>query len=122
MNNYSEILKSNEWKQKRLVILKRDNFKCQHCSQKDNLQVHHKKYIKGKMPWEVPNNYLITLCSNCHTKEHEGKHISTFTKSIKSKNKISVSKKQKVANRIQKMYSSMTKSDLKIQSMYDNRA
>lgn len=41
------------------------------CSQsQENLQVHHKKYINGKMAWEYSWSDLITLCNACHKKEH----------------------------------------------------
>ena len=30
------------------------------------------------MPWEVPDDCLVTLCGVCHEKEHEGKDIVTF--------------------------------------------
>lgn len=34
------------------------------------LHVHHLKYLRGKMIWEVPLFYLVTLCEDCHSKEH----------------------------------------------------
>lgn len=119
--NYIEILKSPEWIKKRCKIMKRDNFKCQSCGSKNKLQVHHKKYIKGKMPWEIQDKYLITLCENCHNKEHEGKHISEFKEKIKPNNKKPISKINKISNRIDKMYQSLSKSDLRLQQMYDSR-
>jgi hypothetical protein len=33
------------------------------------LSVHHRRYIKGLMPWEYPGHLLITLCPNCHDEE-----------------------------------------------------
>lgn len=35
------------------------------------LQVHHKRYIKGKFVWENENADLITLCKNCHNAVHK---------------------------------------------------
>lgn len=119
--NYIEILKSGEWINKRLKIFRRDNFKCQKCGSTKNIQAHHKKYIKGKMPWEVPDNYLITLCSNCHNKEHENKNISEFLECKNKKNKKATSKKEKETNSISKIYKELSKSDLIIQNMYDKR-
>lgn len=50
----------------------RDNFACQRCGDtKTTLNVHHKKYLKGKAPWEYSNDLLETLCEPCHGKEHE---------------------------------------------------
>jgi len=34
------------------------------------LQVHHKKYIAGKAPWEYPLELCETLCKRCHAAEH----------------------------------------------------
>jgi 5-methylcytosine-specific restriction endonuclease McrA len=34
------------------------------------LNVHHKYYINGHMPWEYNNDSLITLCNECHQKRH----------------------------------------------------
>jgi 5-methylcytosine-specific restriction endonuclease McrA len=48
------------------------------------LQVHHKKYIDGLMPWEYDNDTLESLCSTCHKKEHN----------IKPKKKVAKKKKK----------------------------
>jgi 5-methylcytosine-specific restriction endonuclease McrA len=113
---YSLLLKSPEWKEKRLIILRRDNFKCTKCRCKNNLQVHHKRYIKNKMPWEVPNSYLTTLCRLCHLKEHENRSISSFTKKNKKKNP-SIRKVQRTLN---KMYASLSVRDKELQKRYDD--
>ena len=57
---YKLQLKTEEWKIKRFSILKRDNFKCKKCGEKNNLHVHHKFYEKGLKPWAglvKPKNY-----------------------------------------------------------------
>ena len=41
---YREYLKSDDWKRKRYVVLKRDNWICQYCGGKAE-QVHHKKVL-----------------------------------------------------------------------------
>ena len=41
---YREYLKSDAWKRKRYVVLKRDNWKCQICGDKAT-QVHHLKSV-----------------------------------------------------------------------------
>ena len=69
--NYSELLKDPRWQKKRLEIMQRDNFACALClDTKSTLHVHHKKYIKGNMPWAYEDKYLITLCDKCHQKQH----------------------------------------------------
>lgn len=66
-STYSELLKDPQWQKKRLDILSRDNFRCCQCgSVKNTLHVHHQYYIKGNMPWEYPDDSLITLCEFCH--------------------------------------------------------
>lgn len=69
---YSEKLKDPRWQKKRLEILQRDEFMCQHCYDKNNtLHVHHKCYNAGKEPWDIESEKLITLCEDCHKKEPE---------------------------------------------------
>lgn len=69
---YAEMLKDPRWQKKRLEIMQRDNFTCQHCGSTDkSLQVHHLIYHKDYKPWEYQSNELITLCSKCHEVESE---------------------------------------------------
>jgi len=68
--NYKEDLKDFRWAKKRKQIFIRDNYTCQKCKATTNLQVHHKKYINGRRPWQYNEKYLITLCDSCHKKEH----------------------------------------------------
>ena len=78
---YSELLRSPLWQKKRLKILERDDFTCQHCGSKEReLQVHHRVYHKGAMPWEYDDSELITLCNQCHEVETYEKnyHYETF--------------------------------------------
>jgi len=68
---YSKLLTSSKWKNKRKTILKRDLHVCQICSiSKDILHVHHKYYVVNKKPWEYPDTALITLCEECHSEVH----------------------------------------------------
>lgn len=97
---YNVLLKDPKWKKKRKEILNRDENKCVKCNSKNNLHVHHKRYILNRKPWEYDNFFLEVLCSVCHEKEHE-KHISNFIISNKqsrielSKNKHKINKKSK---------------------------
>lgn len=69
---YAEMLKDPRWQKKRLEIMQRDGFTCQHCGAQDReLQVHHLIYNKGCKPWEYGNDELITLCVKCHEVESE---------------------------------------------------
>jgi 5-methylcytosine-specific restriction endonuclease McrA len=67
---YQQRLRDPRWQKKRLEILQRDGWQCQECRSKDKeLQIHHRWYIRGAMPWEVPSVALVTLCVHCHTKK-----------------------------------------------------
>ena len=84
---YAEALQRPEWAARRLDILKRDGFKCVKCgAKKKMLHVHHLRYLDGKMPWESPDDDLVTLCNNCHAVEHDIK-IQDQEKSKKKKKK-----------------------------------
>lgn len=64
---YSELLRNPLWQKKRLEILERESFTCQLCSDKETeLHIHHKKYIRGKLPWEYENDNFQVLCKHCH--------------------------------------------------------
>jgi 5-methylcytosine-specific restriction endonuclease McrA len=77
---YRRLLQDPKWKIKASYIRKRDNHTCCRCGKKSHrLQVHHKKYIDGLMPWEYENDLLESLCSTCHKKEH---NIKTKKKKI----------------------------------------
>ncbi len=65
---YREYLKSDAWKRKRYVVLKRDNWKCQICGDKAT-QVHHLKYAKHQIGKE-PIDWLISICVPCHKEQH----------------------------------------------------
>lgn len=70
MTEYSKLLRNPYWQRKRNAILERDKYTCQKCTDTlTNLQVHHKYYIDGKMPWEYPDDALVTVCELCHKKE-----------------------------------------------------
>jgi 5-methylcytosine-specific restriction endonuclease McrA len=52
----------------RQEVLKRDNWQCQNCGHRENLQVHHKK-MRGQ-GGDDSDMDLITLCYSCHANEH----------------------------------------------------
>lgn len=106
---YSELLLDNRWLKKRKEIIARDSFKCTKCKCKNILQVHHKRYVSGKKPWQYSNNDLITLCINCHKEEHLINKIKTYTKNKKPK-----------TNRIERMLSELSKEDQALQLKYDS--
>lgn len=71
---YSEQLKHPKWQKIRLEVLSRANFRCQICGDDETtLNVHHKRYIKGRMAWEYDMSNFEALCENCHECTHEAK-------------------------------------------------
>jgi 5-methylcytosine-specific restriction endonuclease McrA len=64
LDSYYKQLDSPEWKQKRLSILKRDDFKCKICGKEESLDthlnVHHRYYLFTKRAWEYDDNALVT--------------------------------------------------------------
>lgn len=79
--NYSKLLHTKEWKERRLEILTRDHNKCTCCNKsKKLLYVHHRYYCaypNGQkiMPWEYPDAALTTLCYSCHKLTHKKYNI-----------------------------------------------
>ena len=74
--SYSEKLKSPKWQKKRLEIMNLRGFKCDKCGNEDEqLNVHHRFYIKGREPWEYDNDVFQVLCNKCHKIEHEKKDM-----------------------------------------------
>lgn len=64
----NEYLKSDDWKRKRYVVLKRDNWRCVYCGARAT-QVHHKQYAKKNIGKE-PIEWLVSVCNDCHNSKH----------------------------------------------------
>jgi hypothetical protein len=55
------------------LIIERAHNECEECGRHGNeniLQVHHECYIKGRKPWEYPDNMCKVLCKRCHAEIH----------------------------------------------------
>ena len=61
-------LKSDDWRRKRYVVLKRDNWRCVYCGSRAT-QVHHMKYAKYNIGRE-PIDWLVSVCKTCHDSHH----------------------------------------------------
>lgn len=84
--DYLSLLKDPRWQKKRLEIMQRDNFTCQHCGCRDKtLHVHHLTYDKCKKPWEYNNSNLLTLCESCHKYESEA-YAESYNSFIRLRN------------------------------------
>jgi hypothetical protein len=70
--SYAELLKDPRWQRRRLEVMQLADFSCQSCGSKEKtLHVHHKRYIKGRKPWEYENSELACLCEICHESHHK---------------------------------------------------
>lgn len=77
--DYIYLLRDPRWQKKRLLIFDRDDWKCRRCSDKfTNLQVHHLYYNFDLLPWEYPDEALITLCELCHQKAEFVKWVTRY--------------------------------------------
>ena len=61
-------LKSDAWKRKRYLVLKRDKWRCVYCGSRAT-QVHHKRYAKRNIGKE-PIKWLVSICKSCHDSKH----------------------------------------------------
>jgi len=64
--DYQAYLRTQAWQSKRKAALKRAGYKCQKCSDKYRLDVHHKTY--ERLGFERPDDLLV-LCHKCHEEE-----------------------------------------------------
>ncbi len=83
--SYGALVLHPNWKAKRKEILERDSYKCRICNSAEELHIHHRQYhfIKAtkqfKVPWDYPENLLITLCSKCHNRGHSKYKVPSIT-------------------------------------------
>lgn len=75
--DFSQQYTHPNWQKMRLFVLHRDKYTCVSCkNQQKTLHAHHLKYLPNKYVWEVPHWYIVTLCEDCHSKEH-GRDLRT---------------------------------------------
>jgi len=65
---YTEYLNTNHWKTIRRIKLEQSDYKCQICSDKNKLNVHHNSYDNLT---KEPLCDLCVLCETCHTLFHD---------------------------------------------------
>ena len=96
-NEYAEYLKTPEWQAKRNERLRIDNYTCQRCGGKRNLQVHHLTY--ANIGCEDVYNDLITMCEACHDDiESEKRKRREYKDFVKS----DVERRKRVEEKVQK--------------------
>ena len=65
---YAEKLKDPRWQRIRLLVFQRDGFKCRICGNSAmELHAHHTIYDRELEPWEGNPDWIITLCTACHS-------------------------------------------------------
>ena len=70
------LIRGRQWRERRRLVLERDNYECQKCGSDLDLHIHHKKSV-SKFP-ELVNELgnLLTLCKHCHYQLHFPKENS----------------------------------------------
>lgn len=69
--SFAEQIKHPNWQRRRLERLDSSDWQCQDClGTDDQLHVHHKRYLKGRLYWEYEDSDLVVLCNACHEKAH----------------------------------------------------
>jgi len=66
-HEYQAYLSSRDWWQQRKHALRRAGYRCERCSSREALEVHHKNY--WNLGDEEPED-LEVLCSTCHRNQH----------------------------------------------------
>lgn len=74
--SYSEQLKHPNWQRKRLEVMQAAAFSCENCGDTETmLNVHHRRYVKGRMVWEYERDELQCLCQPCHAQHHQHREL-----------------------------------------------
>jgi hypothetical protein len=73
---FAEQIKHPNWQRKRLEVMEDAGFECESCGTNEvTLNVHHKRYIKGRMYWDYERTDLSCLCEDCHKQEHASREL-----------------------------------------------
>lgn len=68
---FKEQYQHPNWQRMRMFVLNRDKYTCVNCKARDKtLHAHHLKYKPDCYVWNVPHWYIVTLCEDCHSLEH----------------------------------------------------
>lgn len=64
---YSDKLRDPRWQKRRLEVLNNAEWACEDCGNAaSELQVHHTAYHRSNEPWDYGEEWLMSLCSDCH--------------------------------------------------------
>jgi 5-methylcytosine-specific restriction endonuclease McrA len=79
MSDYSDLLKDPRWEKHRKMLLNAHGYECMKCGATDiRLQVHHKYYKPGVLPWNYPVDAYEILCVNCHREKHAEQNFDQY--------------------------------------------
>lgn len=68
---YAEKLRDPRWQKRRAEICDAAGWRCVQCGDDtEELNVHHKEYLKDHEPWDYHSSYLRCLCRTCHIISH----------------------------------------------------
>lgn len=74
---FEEFYDSPQWRHKRELILRRDNYLCQECKRYGRIRqantVHHIQHLEERPDLAFVNSNLVSLCLPCHNKAHPEK-------------------------------------------------
>ena len=70
-----------DWYERRKYVLDRDHHQCTRCGGTGSLHVHH--VIPRKVSWDHSVENLVTLCNECHGKEHNTRFASNHERELK---------------------------------------
>lgn len=74
--SYRDQLLHPKWQRKRLEVMDLAGFKCALCGDGDTtLNVHHRRYVSGRMAWEYDTSEMECLCRPCHQRHHDARGI-----------------------------------------------
>lgn len=69
------LYKTKRWKDKRIIVLKRDNYMCRECLRYGKTTpattVHHVNPLEMNKGLALVSKNLISLCETCHNKMHD---------------------------------------------------
>lgn len=89
--------KSKQWKRKREIILRRDEYQCQECRRYGKVTpattVHHIFPLEIYPELKLVNDNLISLCNKCHESMHNRITGEMTEKAISWQNRMKVKSK-----------------------------
>lgn len=98
--SYSELLKRPEWKEFCSDYMASLSERvCQKCSTEERLEVHHKGYRKGVLPWEYRFDEVALLCRGCHEEIHAFAD-ELWNEALKLENQWEIHETRKAVSRI----------------------